>query len=254
MPKTLFDQLCEAANIKLQDDEKFEIFASRGAARVNKLSQDKWDELTEPLQKWVNATLEAIDKKQEIPELKGFPEPAADEGGDADDDAGGDDAEERTDPDTGEVTEGAVDEGEPDPETPAPETPAEDGVDAGAETEQEAVSSEDDEPVSAGKGRPITKKGVKPKKPVAKKAVAAPKPVKEKVVKKAAKAAGRASLNENSRIKVLVKTNPYREGTGRYKRWLKLKDGMTVAQAMKVGFEPVNLRYCVADGHIKIVA
>jgi hypothetical protein len=240
MPKSLFDQLCEAANIKLQEDETFKTFASRGAAKVNKLSQEKWDELTEPLQKWVNGTLEAIDKKQDLPELKGFPEPAADDGAEA-----GDETEH--DPETGEVTdegEGGTDAGDAEPDAEP-----EDGVDGEAEMEQEAASSEDGEP--AGK---IPKRGVKPKKKSVAKKVATPKPAKEKVVKKAAKATGRTSLNGDSRIKVLVKENPYREGTGRYKRWAKLKDGMTVAQALKVGFEPVNLRYCVADGHIKIVA
>ena len=86
------------------------------------------------------------------------------------------------------------------------------------------------------------------------------KPVKPAKAAKAAKkvkrpngAKGRpANYDPEAKIKLLVDEHPHREGTGRYKRWSKYKDGMTVAAAIKAGFKYENLRFSVEDGHIKI--
>jgi hypothetical protein len=244
MPKTtLFAELCEACNLELQDDETFEHFAKRASDKINKLSDAKWKELTKGLQEWANKTLEAFDdiaaekEGAELPELTGFP--AVADGGDGEGEEPADDAEPAEE--AGEGEEPAETEAEPD----APEEGAEPEPDP--EPGQEA---EPEEETTTGRVRP--KKAAKANKK------AASKPEKEKTVRKETTAkkapVGRSStMSANSTIKVLVKGNPYREGSGRFKRWEKLKDGMTVAQAQKVGFEPVNLRYCVADGHIKII-
>jgi hypothetical protein len=238
MPKTLYDQLCEAAKVVLQVDETFEDFAKRAANKINKFSQEKWDDLPNSLQHWVNNTLEAVDKGQTLPALAGYP---------------------AHDPDTGEVNDDDAVGGEAaaaessDGDEPAGDEAVDDAPAVDDASENAPLDMDDDGPAPDQEDEPVARRKTT-KKAVAKKAAV---PVeKERVAKKpVAKKAGKAAadFSEGSKIRVLVKGNPYREGSGRFKRWAKLKDGMTVAQALKVGFAPVNLRYCVADGHIKIV-
>jgi hypothetical protein len=54
------------------------------------------------------------------------------------------------------------------------------------------------------------------------------------------------------RIHLLVKDNPHREGSGRFKRWRLYREGMSVGDALKAGLNSGNLYHSVKDGHIKI--
>jgi hypothetical protein len=77
----------------------------------------------------------------------------------------------------------------------------------------------------------------------------------EAKAKKAAKGTGRGrapNYAADAKIKLLVKDNPHRAGTGRFKRWPKYKSGMTVSEAIKAGLTYQNLRFSVLDGHIAI--
>lgn len=95
------------------------------------------------------------------------------------------------------------------------------------------------------------------------KPVKAAKPPKEKKVKVAkAKVAkdtngggkGRKpNFAPDQKIRLLVDENPHRPSSGRYKRWSKYKEGMTVAQALSAGLNFGNLNHSVKDGHIKVV-
>ena len=65
---------------------------------------------------------------------------------------------------------------------------------------------------------------------------------------------GRQPLFANTaKIRVLVRGNPHRTGTDRFRRWGNYQNGMTVAKALEAGFNYANLRFSVADGHIAIV-
>ncbi len=84
-------------------------------------------------------------------------------------------------------------------------------------------------------------------------------PVKEtKVATKPTKKAAAVSKGRKSKyaptdkIKLLVKDNPHRAGTGRFKRWSKYKNGMTVQAALDAGLELVNIHYSELDGHISV--
>ena len=64
--------------------------------------------------------------------------------------------------------------------------------------------------------------------------------------------AARRFTRATQTITVLVEESPHRVGSDRYKRWPKYPTGMTVAEALKAGFNYANLRFSVADGHIAI--
>jgi hypothetical protein len=80
------------------------------------------------------------------------------------------------------------------------------------------------------------------------KKVASPKPtvVREKT------AFSKIELPLTGKIQLIVKENPHREGSGRWKRWSLYKDGMTIQAALEAGLNKNNLRYSILDGHIKI--
>jgi hypothetical protein len=82
----------------------------------------------------------------------------------------------------------------------------------------------------------------------ASKTVSSPKPtvVHEKT------AFSKIELLPTDKIQLLVKENPHREGSGRWKRWSLYKDGMTVQAALEAGLNKNNLRYRILDSHIKI--
>lgn len=239
MPKlTPFDELCKAFKLKKQEDETFEDFAARASTKVNNCTDAQWKELTHELQVWCNATLEAREKSEAIPDLEGWPEEAVD-------------------PETGEVSEDADASGasETDGDPDESGETGEETVAEGDNSEQDAGSSEK-APVARKKLKSAPKVAAKtsPKKPQTGKAKAmSAKSVSPKPAKKAAAGKGNGKISDDDKIKLLVEENPHRQGSGRYKRWSKYKDGMTVAAAIKAGLNLGNIHHSVEDGHIKIV-
>lgn len=51
----------------------------------------------------------------------------------------------------------------------------------------------------------------------------------------------------DAEIRVLVHDNPHRIGSGRHRRWPKYRTGMTVAEALRSGFNRANLWHSVQD-------
>jgi hypothetical protein len=235
---TLYEELGQAFKLRKQEGEDYTDFAIRASTRVNKCTDAQWKELSAELQTWNNSVMELTEGKSredtpELPELEGFPvdeeETAVDEDGVVQEEASGESED-------GENTEEGTDE----------------GVDASAEGEEDVVPQQ-----RRGKSnkqekkmpRAVTAEKEKaPPKAVAKKAAAA-----KPAAKKAATNGARMRLDPEAKIKIVAKENPNREGSGRYKRWAKYKDGMTVKEAIKAGFSPVNIHYSVSDGHIKLV-
>ncbi len=79
--------------------------------------------------------------------------------------------------------------------------------------------------------------------------------------KKVASGGSRTRIAETDTIKLLAKTNPYREGSLGYKAFEKYKDGMTVkAFAASVGKLDTSrdpaalLRFDQKKGYVKVVA
>lgn len=255
---SLYEEMVTVLKLKRRDGETFEDFATRASDKINKLPNEKWEELTEPLQVWNNKTLEARDTSSAIPPLDGWPAKEDEDEGDAADEAAEDgDAEESEE----EGAEDAEEGGEPSEDV--------EGTEDGEEAE-EAPGEAEEAPAAGKKPKKAAAKKPKASKPAAKKPEPAKAPAKSQAKAPAektqkpktkepkektmpSKSANGRGFDPNAKIKLLVKENPYREGSGRYKRWQKIKDGMTVAAALKAGFAPVNLRYCVSDGHIKIV-
>jgi hypothetical protein len=92
-----------------------------------------------------------------------------------------------------------------------------------------------------GKAKAAPKKG---------KAKAAPK---EKKAKKAGGSGRPSSLDGSLKIKKLVPDNPRREGSNRYKRFAKYKDGITVAKLLDSGVSSKGIHTDVDQGYIKLV-
>lgn len=66
-------------------------------------------------------------------------------------------------------------------------------------------------------------------------------------------ATGRPPLfQDGQKIKLLVKENPKREGTGAYERFAIYKNGMTVAQYLAAGGKRSSLKYDTEHGFIEI--
>jgi hypothetical protein len=59
------ERVVSELNIKQRDNEAYEAFALRAALKANGLSQEKWQQLTEPVQTWCNEVLIADDKRKE---------------------------------------------------------------------------------------------------------------------------------------------------------------------------------------------
>lgn len=233
---TLYEELGQAFKLRKQEGESFTDFAMRASARVNKCTDAQWKELSAELQTWNNSVMELTEGKSredvpELPELDGFPEddePAVDEDGVVQEDASG--------------------EAEDDENT---EEEADEGVDAAAEGEQDA------EPPSRRRGKPNKQEKKMPTRAVTaekEKTPTAAKAKKATVAKKVTNGSGsRTRLDPEATIKILSKENPHREGSARFKRWSKYKEGMTVAAALKAGFNAGDIQHSVADGNIKIV-
>ena len=254
---TIYADIGKSLKMQRKGDEAYADFAARVAKKVNALEDDDWKALKEPVQIWSNEVQKAMEaaKKGEapdLPELDGWPEEAPDH-----------------DPETGEVADEPAEEeaadGDGDEETadePAAEESAgeEEAADESGEEEEVPQRHKPKKPEKTVKTEKTPTKGKDKTVPKEDKKVAKP-PTKEKEAKpgKVAKPAKKAAAGRSSNfkpdqtIKILAKENPHREGTGRFKRWSKYKEGMTVAQALKAGFNSANLRYSVEDGHIKIV-
>lgn len=261
---TLYDELGKILKIKRKGDESFDDFTARTTKKINALKDPDWGELTEELQIWHNETAKAREKggdidEADLPVLEGWPgdEPVEEE-------AAGD--EEAAEADEGE---------EPGNEETANDN-AEEDVDAAAESEQEG----DNEAAEAAASAKQSAKKKATKAPAKKPAVAAkpeksvkstPKakeketmptknPVTKKTVaKKAATASARTRIGDTDTIKLLAKTNPYREGTLGAKVFAKYKDGMKV-KAFADGVAKLDtsraavalLRYDIAKGYVKV--
>jgi hypothetical protein len=243
---TLYKELGQAFKLKRQEDETFTDFAIRASTRVNKCTDAQWKELSAELQTWnnevmemreANAALTADAEPGEFPELEGFPEEEASEAEETAVDEDGvvqEASEEEAEEATEEGTEGEATEEEQD---------AEAEIEKATKLKQEPEGRRKMRTAVAEKEKPVAKARV-----VAKAKVAAP--------AKAAKSNGdssRTRLDPEAKIKILAKENPHREGSGRYKRWSKYRDGMTVAAALKVGFNSGDIQHSVADGNIKLV-
>jgi len=205
-------ELAKVLKLKQKDGEDLDAYARRLAVAANKIPDDAWETLSEPAQLWVNAALKAIEKKEELPVLSN----------------------------NGDTAEAMSSEKEADP------------GEAAEGTKQGAPAQSEESDVATKSVKSSTKKKVavaKPKKAVATKA---PAKVKGAGVTGESHRGPKPKFAADAKIKLLVKENPHNEGSGRYKRWLKYKDGMTVAEAIKAGLKYVNLRYSVSDGHIKI--
>ena len=87
-------------------------------------------------------------------------------------------------------------------------------------------------------------------KPAAKKAV---KKADKPAAKKAAPAGGRApTLADDSKITLLVKENPKREGCAAYERFNAYFTVKTVAEALAAGLTRKDLAWDIAHGHISV--
>jgi hypothetical protein len=254
---TLYDELGKVLKIKRKGDESLDDFTARVTKKVNALKDSEWGELTEELQIWCNQTMEAREKGDEVdlPVLEGWPSAVEEEAADSAEAADTNEGEEPGDEEAGD---------EEDVDAAAEAAEAADSLAKSAKkpSTKESTKTPAKKPVAAAKPAKSAKSTQKEKGPMpAKKTAAAATTVpaaaaaKKKVANGAAKAkAGRQSkFSESAKIKILVKENPHREGTGRFDRWRKYKEGMTVGQALKAGLKPVNLHYSVEDGHIKIV-
>lgn len=249
---TPYEELHKKFKLTPQDGESFESFALRTTKRVNALSDAEWGQLSEGVQLWINEVLKARDAKQNIPKLEGYPneEPAGADGEEASVEDVSTDAEETPDaPDTGEET-----------------TDSEDVVDA------EANSGVDDAPEAEASGRRRVERA-KPVRTSRKQTAARPETQKsktgkgkDKTVSKTPKAAAAKKgskpmqaasgdrINDDAKIKILVKENPHRSGTKLFGYFKKYKDGMTVAAAKKAGIPPKNIQYLQGLGSIKVIA
>jgi translation initiation factor 2B subunit (eIF-2B alpha/beta/delta family) len=70
--------------------------------------------------------------------------------------------------------------------------------------------------------------------------------------KEKAASTGKRAEYMAKKIKVLVKENPKREGSGAYKRFKLYKTGMTVGEAMKAGMKPGNIAHDEASKYIEV--
>lgn len=274
---TIYSELGKTLKLQRKDEETIDEFSRRATKKINDLSEEDWKGLSGPVQTWSNQVLMAIEanrKEPELPELEGWPQDEA-----VDDETEGDDAEaaegEGDGEEAAEEEEGDGEEAEETEEEGSDGEEAEASEGEGSSDEESTSDGESEPEQEAAEAAPVRKKLNTGKK--AGKKAPSTKTEKEKTVKTSAKkkeepaktAAPKAkttarattngsgkrsgTINENARIKLLVKENPHREGTGRYARWKKYKENMTVGAALKAGLNRNNIRFSVEDGHIKIV-
>jgi hypothetical protein len=252
---TLYDELGKVLKLKRKGDESFDSFTARTAKKINALEDPDWKELTEGLQVWHNNTMKAREEggddidEATLPKLEGWPGAEAEAAGEAPE-------EEEGEEESGEDT--ANDN-------------AEEDVDAAADSEQEgdneaaeaaasakksarkkvAAPAEKSKPEKSTKSTPkVKEKEIMPAKKTVTKVV---------VAKKVATASARTRIGDADTIKLLAKTNPYREGSLGAKVFAKYKDGMKVKQftdgvAKLDTSRPAAalLRYDIAKGYVKV--
>lgn len=241
---TLYEELGRSFKLKVRDGESYSDFAARAIKVVNKATDAQWNELSAKLQTWNNDVMRtndgndkvargeelgADDLSGDLPPLEGFPPESDDaEGGDAGTEEGAD------------------------------ESTGDDGVDSADENGQ------DDEPKNERRSKPdkTSKPNKEPERRKMREATAEKeKPAKAPKAAVAKKATTPRKSSENARtrldpektIKIIAKENPHRTGSGRFNRWKKYKEGMTVGQALKAGLNAGNIHHSIEDGHIKLV-
>lgn len=215
---TAFKALCAVAKTKPKAGESFDDFVKRLTDKISNVTDPEWQSLGDgsAAQTWHNDAMTALDSRKAakaaarkngedevaaqaaiaLPELDGY-EAVPAEVEDADSPADGSDAEEAVDPDTGEVTE-----------------------------KKAAKPAKEKKSKKEKKAKP--EKKVKPAKVAKEK--------KPKAAKKEGETRGRRSLFEDTeKVKILIKPNPHREGSSRFKEYEKLLDGKTVEANVEHG-------------------
>jgi len=214
--------LIEAAKVKRKPGETAEEFTTRLVLKLNRMvdeSKDLWASLGTVAQFWMNENVGPLDDP---------PQPVL------------------------YLLSVGEAEAEPEPEV------QEETVEASTHTNGVKRAKPGRPKAAAKKVQPVVQAAKKAKKAAPPKAKA--KSIKAKLgrpakvaTKKAVDNRGRAATyGLDQKIKMLVKKNPHREGSGRYKRWPKYRDGMTVGEALKAGFIRQNLYWSIQDGHIQI--
>jgi hypothetical protein len=273
---TPYEELGKVLKLKRKGDESFDSFTARTTKKINALADPEWNELTEKVQLWHNQTMEIREKggdhidEDTLPALEGWPdnketEETEGEPGEPEGDSEDDDSE----PENKEQPPGGEDD-EPAEES---EEPSEESVDAAVDSEQEApdeakapeAKATKAKPKRAAKKAPVAAKTEKPKTSTPKVKEKETMPAKKTVVtkavvaKKAATASARTRIGDSDTIKLLAKTNPYREGSLGAKVFAKYKDGMKVKQFAD-GVAKLDtsrpavalLRYDIAKGYVKV--
>jgi hypothetical protein len=227
---TVFEDLVKVMKIEPKSGEDFETFAKRLTDKINGATDTVWKQLSDDAQKWHNEAILKVrerralknEGKQEeaeavvIPELEGFALVS-----------------------TAEADPAAA------PKRTSPNKAKSDTVAApAAEAVTESAHVKHRKAVKEARAKHVAK---------APKAKAKPAKAAPKAKAKAGKRGRRSVFGDDAKLKLLVKENPYRKGTAWHRRWPKYKNGMTVAEALKLNDVGRNhLRYSVANGHISI--
>lgn len=225
------EELEKALKITQRDGEDIQKYIERVCWDANdpkKISEDEWTKFTDATQTWVNTNLRIIERNKskdasERVELNPFPTDEVEVKSSKSE-------EKDKDKKSGSEAKGdaAAEKGEGD-----------------AKPDKASKDAKNEEKSDMGKANGANK-GRGSKKAAAAKSTG-PK-------KEGSGARGRpGKFASDATIKFLVKENPHRPGTGRFKRWTKYKAGMTVAEALKAGLNYGNLHHSVKDKHISIV-
>ena len=213
---TPFEQLCDVAKVKPKAGETFETFARKLIKKTNEMSEKEWDSLGNdgPAQTWHNDTMMFFEKyTQAVTEAKKNGEGMPDIDGFSC----------TIDHKDGHKKYTGL------PELEGYEAVEESAADEATEAEAEAPPEDEKKPAKAAK-----KAAKKPAKKAKAEAEAEAKPAK-KAKAKGPKRGRRSLFEDGGKIKILAKKNPHREGSYRDKNFKKIKDGMTVAEAVKAG-------------------
>lgn len=211
--ESIYAELVDVLGLTQNEGEAAETFAERLALKANTLKDSDWETLTEPAQVWVNAALTALEEKKDIPLPEGM---TTDEPG-----------AEEVNPETGEITEA----------TPTSKSKAKKKV--AAKTKAKPASAE--KKAAAGKLTSVKASAAKPK--AAKKV---------KTANGAGTPGPKGTFSRTGKIKIVVKENPYREGTKSRDWFAVYEDGMTVEAAIKAGAPRHHIRWDNVQGNIKV--
>lgn len=213
----VYDELTATLKVNQKKGEEDQAHFEKLLRKANDLTDKEWEGLSRKAQAWVNAGVDAIDVKEDIPEPTGFGDDDADTDDDADEPTVTEDDE--------EVVEAADDD--------------EDSPPKKAKVKGAKAVKDKDHATKKAKGKP------------AKAAKAAKGNGKAKVVAKKKEGGakrGRAArlFKPDQRITVLSKKNPKREGSESYDRfenYVTGKKGMTVKQALEAGVTSGDLKW-----------